>query len=358
MFPAMIDPELQDLRDQIDGLNGDLLSLMNRRLRVVEQVKRVKERTAYSLFDPARESRMFDKLLLDNEGPMTADLVRHLFKEIFKLSLDHMEADSRKRLQVHRKEGQADRTFELAGHVLGGPRKHLLAGPSAVESEEQVDAVAARLASLGVGFLQGGAFMPRTSPYSFQGHGLEGLKMLRGAADRHGLAVITEILDPRHVEAVAEYADVFCVGTRNMHNYELLRLLGQTDKPVMLKRGFMATLNEFVHAAEYVAKEGNDRLILCEGGIRTHEPWTRQTLDLSAVALLKQETPFPIVVDVAEGLGRKDVMVAMARAALAAGADAIAVQTHPTPSLALTDNEQQMDLDEVGAFCASVFPAA
>jgi 3-deoxy-7-phosphoheptulonate synthase/chorismate mutase len=356
MVRAMIDLELQDLRNQIDTINRDLLTLMNRRLRVVEQVKVVKERTTESLFNPARESRMFDKLLLANEGPMTTDLVRHLFKEIFKLSLDHMEADTRKRLHVHRREGEPDRRYDLRGHTLGGGPKHLIAGPSSVESIDQVDAVAAHVARLGGGFLQGGAFKPRTSPYSFQGHGAEGLRMLREAADRHGLAVITEILDPGHFEAVAEYTDVFSVGSRNMYNYELLRLLGQADKPVLLNRGFMATLNEFIHAAEYVAKEGNNDLILCERGIRTHERWTRYTLDLSAVALLKQETPFPIVVDLAQGLGRKDVMIPMARAALAAGADAIAVQVHPQPALALSDNEQQMSLEELSGFYAAVFP--
>ncbi len=357
MFRAMIDPELQDLRDQIDVVNRDLLALMNHRLRLVEQVKVVKERTAYKLFDPERESRMFDKLLLTNEGPMTSDLVRHLFKEIFKLSLDHMEADTRKRLYVHRKEGQPDRTYELGGHILGGRTPQLLAGPSAVESAEQVDAVAAHVASLGGGFLVGGAYVPRTSPYSFQGLGGEGLRLLRDAADWHGLAVMTEILDPRHVEEVGEQTDVFVVGTRNMHNFELLRLLGQTDKPVMLKRGFMATLDEFLLAAEYVAKEGNGQLILCERGIRTHGDWTRWTIDLAGVALLKQETPFPIVVDIAEGLGRKDVMPAMARAALAAGASAVAVQAHPNPALALTENEQQMTFDELTEFARAVFPA-
>ncbi len=352
----MIDPELQELRDEIDVVNTELLTLMNRRLRLVERVKVVKERNTYSLFNPKRESEMFDKLLLTNAGPMTADLVRHLFKEIFKLSLDHMEADTRNRLEVHRREGQADRVYELRGHALGAAGAPVvIAGPATVESQEQADAVAAKAAALGFGFLQGGAFKARTSPYSFQGHGVEGLKMLRAAADRHGLAVISECLDPRHVEAVAEYADVISVGNRNMFNYELLKLLGQAGRPVLIKRSFMGTLHEYIHALEYVAKEGNHDLILCERGIRTHERWTAHTMDVAAVALLKQETPFPVLVDVSVSAGRKDVMAPLARAALAAGADGLMLQVHPAPELALTDNEQQMDLDELESFAATVF---
>ena len=246
---AMTEAQLQGLRVEIDAINGQLLDLMNRRLRLVERVKDVKERTGAKLFSPRRESEMFTKLLLQNEGPMTADLVRAVFKEIFKLSLDHMEADTRRRLQVHRLDGEPDKVYEIRGHKRGGGVPQLISGPCAVESADQVEAVAAHLESLGVGFLRGGAFKPRTSPYSFQGLGVEGLKILRAAADRHGMAVVTEILDPRNFEDSERYSDVFQVGARNMYNYELLRLLGQSDKPVLLKRGFMATLEEFILAA-------------------------------------------------------------------------------------------------------------
>jgi 3-deoxy-7-phosphoheptulonate synthase/chorismate mutase len=351
----MSSDELSGLRGRIDGINEALLGLLNDRLRLVEQVKDVKQRSSSALFSPEREAEMFDKLLLANEGPLTADLVRHIFKEVFKLSLDHMEAEGRRTLRVHRHPGDPDRVYTIAGHVLGGAVPQLIAGPCSVESAEQLDAVASVLSAMGVGFLRGGAFKPRTSPYSFQGLGVPGLKLLREVADVHGMAVVTEVLDPRTFEDNERYSDVFQVGTRNMYNYELLKLLGQAKKPVLLKRGFMATLEEFILAAEYIAKEGNEQIILCERGIRTHERWTRNTLDLSAIPLLKLETPFPVVVDVSHGTGRKDIMIPMAKAALAAGADAIMCETHPNPALALSDNAQQMDLGEIKAFYTAVF---
>jgi len=351
----MSNDELSGLRERIDGINQELLRLLNERLELVEQVKDVKQRTSTALFSPEREAAMFDNLLLANTGPLTADLVRHIFKEVFKLSLDHMEAEGRRTLRVHRNPGDPDAIYDIAGHRMGGGMPQLIAGPCSVESAEQLDRVAAKLSSLGVGFLRGGAFKPRTSPYSFQGLGVEGLKLLRAAGDKYGMAVVTEILDPRTFEENERYSDVFQVGTRNMYNYELLRLLGQSGKPVMLKRGFMATLEEFILAAEYIAKEGNEKIILCERGIRTHERWTRNTLDLSAIPLLKLETPFPVVIDVSHGTGRKDIMIPMAKAALAAGADGIMCEAHPEPALALSDNAQQMDFDEIEAFYSEVF---
>ena len=278
----------------------------------------------------------------------------NLFKEVFKLALDHMESDTRRKLHVHRGNGDPDSVYSIRGHRLGA-EPQLIAGPCSVESLEQTEAVAVRLKSLGVSFLRGGAYKPRTSPYSFQGLGVPGLKILREVADRHDMVVVTEILDPRYFEQAEEYSDVFQVGTRNMYNYELLRLLGQASKPVLLKRGFMATLEEFILAAEYIAKEGNQEIILCERGIRTHERWTRNTIDVSAIPLLRLETPFPVVVDVSHGSGRKDIMIPMAKAALAAGAQGVMVEVHPTPALALSDNAQQMDLDELSAFHAAVF---
>jgi len=348
----MAEPPLEQLRSQIDALNSDLLTLLNERLRLVEEVQEVKAATGRPLFDPARESLELQALLLENSGPMTADQVRGIFKEVFKLSLGHMQQETRRTLHVHRGD-QPDSVYTIAGHRFGA-EPQLIAGPCSVESPEQVHAVAGKLAGLGVRFMRGGAYKPRTSPYSFQGLGIEGLKMLREAADAHGMAVVSEILDPRHLEAALEYSDVLQVGTRNMYNYELLKLLGRTDKPIMLKRGFMATLEEFVLAAEYIAHEGNEQIILCERGIRTHEKWTRNTLDLAAIPLLRIETPFPVVVDVAHGTGRKDLMIPMAKAAFAAGAQGVMVEVHPDPALALSDNAQQMNFDEFEAFVGAV----
>ena len=345
---------LAALRAQIDSTNEQLLALLNERLRLVEQIRAVKEKSSHRLYSPEREADMLDRLLLSNKGPLSADKLRHIFKEIFTLSLDHMEADKRRRLRVHRGPDDEDSVYVIRGHRLGATPQ-MIAGPCSVESVEQCEAVARRVKSLGGSFLRGGAYKPRTSPYSFQGLGVPGLKILREAADHHDLAVVTEILDPRHLDQVEQYCDVFQVGTRNMYNYELLRLLGQARKPVLLKRGFMATLEEFILAAEYIAKEGNEQIILCERGIRTHERWTRSTMDISAVPLLRIETPFPVVVDVSHATGRKDIMVPVARAALAAGAQGVMVEAHPTPALALSDNAQQMDLDELSAFHAAVF---
>jgi len=350
----MTDDELVALRRGIDDINGELLALLNRRTRLVEQVQEVKVRKGQRLFSPEREAAEIQALLLRNEGPLPSDKVRTLFKEIFKLSLDHMERGRDRELRVHRQVGDPDRVYTVRGHSIGA-EPTLIAGPCSVESHEQVEAVAAHLKGLGVGFLRGGAFKPRTSPYSFQGLGVEGLHILRDVADVHGLAVVTEILDPRHFEQVRDLADVYQVGARNMYNYELLKLLGRSDKPVLLKRGFMSTLEEFVLAAEYVAKEGNEQIILCERGIRTHERWTRNTLDLSAVPLLRNETPFPVVVDVSHGTGRKDLLTPMAKAAVACGASAVMAEVHPNPPLALSDNAQQMTLPEATAFVADVF---
>jgi len=350
----MTTASLDALRAQIDSTNERLLELLNERLRLVEDIRAVKERGSHRLYSPEREAEMLDRLLLSNAGPLTADKHRHIFKEIFPLSLDPMEADTRRGLRVHRGPEDEDSVYTIRGHRIGA-EPQMIAGPCSVESLEQCEAVAKRLKSLGGGFLRGGAYKPRTSPYSFQGLGVRGLEILREVADRHALAVVTEILDPRHLEQAERYSDVFQVGTRNMYNYELLKLLGQTNKPVLLKRGFMATLEEFILAAEYVAKEGNEQIILCERGIRTHERWTRNTMDVSAVPLLRIETPFPVLVDVSHATGRKDIMVPIARAALAAGAQGIMVEAHPTPSLALSDNAQQMDLDELTAFHHAVF---
>jgi len=352
----MTNRTLKELRSQIDVTNQGLLELLNERLTLVEDIRGSKEKASHRLYSPERESQMLDQLMLANDGPLTSDKLRHIFKEVFKLSLEHMESDTRRKLHVHRGAGDPDSVYTIRGHRLGG-QPQLIAGPCAVESIEQCDAVATRLRELGVSFLRGGAYKPRTSPYSFQGLGVPGLQILREVADRHDMAVVTEILDPRHLEGAEQYSDVFQVGTRNMYNYELLRLLGQTRKPVLLKRGFMATLEEFILAAEYIAKEGNQQIILCERGIRTHERWTRNTIDVSAIPLLRLETPFPVVVDISHGTGRKDIMIPMAKAALAAGAQGLMLEVHPQPALALSDNAQQMDLDELTAFHGAVFEA-
>ena len=227
-------------------------------------------------------------------------------------------------------------------------------GPCAVESYEQVLAVAQAIKAKGQKLLRGGAYKPRTSPYDFQGLGLEGLKILKELQMKQGLAVISEIVTPSHLEEALEYIDVIQIGARNMHNFELLKEAGSVNKPVLLKRGFAATIDEFINAAEYIISQGNDQIILCERGIRTYERATRNTLDISAVPILKQETHLPVFVDVTHSTGRRDLLIPTAKAAIAVGADGVMAEVHPDPAVALSDAAQQMDLNQFDEFYASM----
>lgn len=223
-------------------------------------------------------------------------------------------------------------------------------GPCAVESLEQVRQVGQAMKDQGLKLMRGGAFKPRTSPYDFQGLGVEGLQILRQVADEFDLAIISEILNPNDVEMALEYVDVIQVGARNMQNFDLLRAVGKVNKPVLLKRGLAATIDEFINAAEYIIAQGNDQIILCERGIRTYERATRNTLDISAVPILKKETHLPVIVDVTHSTGRRDLLLPTAKAALAIGADAVMAEVHPDPAVALSDSAQQMDIPEFHRF--------
>jgi 3-deoxy-7-phosphoheptulonate synthase len=232
--------------------------------------------------------------------------------------------------------------IELAGLRLGGPDLVLMAGPCAVESRRQIAGIAAVVAAQGVRILRGGAFKPRTSPYAFQGLGEKGLALLREAADRHGLAVVTEVMEVGAIATVARYADVLQVGARNMQNFPLLKALGAVGKPVLLKRGPSATIEELLMSAEYVLAAGNPRVILCERGIRTFETATRNTMDVSAIPVLKKLTHLPVVADPSHGTGLRDQVIPMARASVAAGADGVIVEVHTNPDEALSDGPQSL----------------
>jgi 3-deoxy-7-phosphoheptulonate synthase len=245
--------------------------------------------------------------------------------------------------------------------VVGGRDVITMAGPCAVESYEQTRLVAAEVARLGGRVLRGGAYKPRTSPYSFQGLGREGLEILRAVAEEFDLLVVTEALSVEQLPLVAEYADIIQIGSRNMHHYPLLWAAGEQNKPVVLKRGFMSTIDEWLQAAEHVISRGNERVILCERGIRTFETATRNTFDVNAVALIKETTPFPVLADPSHATGRTDLVVAVARSAVAAGADGVLVEFHHNPSEALSDGDQALPLaamarfrDEVGAVARAV----
>jgi 3-deoxy-7-phosphoheptulonate synthase len=232
--------------------------------------------------------------------------------------------------------------------LVGGMEVAVMAGPCAIESEEQIEACAQFVAGSGAQILRGGAFKPRSSPYSYQGLGLDGLKMLRKAADRHGLAVVTEVMTIEQIETISEYADLLQVGARNMQNYPLLTALGHAGKPVLLKRGMSATIQEWLMSAEYILTEGNPDVILCERGIRTFETATRNTLDLSAVPVIKHLSHLPVIVDPSHGVGIRRYVAPMAHAAVASGADGIMIEIHPNPDKALSDGPQSLTFEEFG----------
>lgn len=243
--------------------------------------------------------------------------------------------------KIASKEVQRDRTVVTAGSLcVGGEKIAVIAGPCSVEGEEQIITIAKLVKEAGASALRGGAFKPRTSPYSFQGLKEEGLKLLAAARDVSGLAIVTEVMTPSNVELVARYADVLQIGARNMQNYDLLLAVGQQPKPVLLKRGPAATAEEFLLAAEYILDQGNKNVILCERGIRTFEDHTRFTLPLSIVPYLRERTHLPIVVDPSHGTGKASLITAMSKASIAAGADGLAIEVHPDPEKAWSDGAQ------------------
>ena len=245
--------------------------------------------------------------------------------------------------------------------TVGGQDVILMTGPCSVESYDQTRTVAQEVARLGGRVLRGGAYKPRTSPYSFQGLGREGLEILRAVADEFDLLVVTEALGVEQLPLVAEYTDIIQIGSRNMQHYPLLWAAGEFDKPVLLKRGFMSTVDEWLKAAEQISSRGNDRIVLCERGIRSFETATRNTLDTNAIALIKQTSPYPILADPSHATGRADLVFAAARAAVAAGADGLLVEFHNNPAEALSDADQALPLaalarfrDEVGKVAQAV----
>jgi len=255
----------------------------------------------------------------------------------------------------------ASRHFKPGGTVIklgsveiGGSRVVTMAGPCSVENEDQIERAAEIVAQAGAQIIRGGAFKPRSSPYSFQGLGEEGLRILRRAADRHGLLVISEVMDQTQIPLLVEYADILQIGARNMQNFNLLRKLGEIRKPVLLKRGIAATIEELLLSAEYILSGGNYEVILCERGIRTFETATRNTMDISAFPVLKRLTHLPVVGDPSHGTGKRDFVLAMARAATAAGADGLLVEVHHDPDHALSDGAQTLRPEQFREMMAQV----
>lgn len=342
----MTGKSLEELRKELDQLNLEILETITKRAEIVQEIGKVKAKQGVDKFDPIREKKMLDELVAKNKGPFENNTVRYLFKQIFKASLDLQQNDQRKVLLVSRKEHLEDTIVKVGNEEIGNGDKMMVAGPCSVESEGQVREVAKSLKRMGVPFLRGGAFKPRTSPYDFQGLGENGLKILRKVADEFGLKVVSEIVSPDHIDFATDYVDVIQIGARNMQNFELLKRTGMVSTPVLLKRGMSATIEEFMFAAEYIVSHGNTQVILCERGIRTYEKATRNTLDISAVPILKQETHLPVLVDITHSTGRRDILLPIAKSALAAGANGIMVEVHPEPAVALSDAKQQINIPQ------------
>jgi len=248
----------------------------------------------------------------------------------------------------------ADTVVDVAGVPIGGKQLTVIAGPCSVESEEQLMTTGLAVKAAGARLLRGGAYKPRTSPYSFQGLGEDGLKILAKVREATGLGIVTEVMESSEVDMVADYADLLQVGARNMHNTKLLRALSRLKKPILLKRNFSATLNEFLMSAEYLLAGGNDRVVLCERGIRTFVEYTRNTLDLNIVPAIKKLSHLPIIVDPSHGTGRHDLVIPMSLAAVAAGADGLIVEVHPNPSEAFSDGEQSLTPDNFARLMQSL----
>ncbi len=253
---------------------------------------------------------------------------------------------------------KTDTTIQVNSHIIGGKKIHVAAGPCAVENRTTLFQIAEKVKSAGATFLRGGAFKPRTSPYSFQGLGVEGLKYLKEAKEKTGLPIISEIMDPRDMDVMLEYVDILQIGTRNMQNFKLLVEVGSVDKPVLLKRGMSATIKELLMAAEYILSRGNEKVILCERGIRTFETATRNTLDLSAVPLLKSLSHLPVAVDPSHGVGKRELVAPMAAAAVAAGADLLLIEVHTNPEEALSDGEQSLTPEQFSEMMKNIMAVA
>jgi len=290
---------------------------------------RGKERTVIGVVGNSRTSR--EVLLALSSAPGVEEIVR--ISHPYKLAARSV-----------RPEGTV---IDLGkGVSVGGTDVAIAAGPCAVESAEQITEIAEKVATAGAKLLRGGAFKPRSSPYSFQGLGEDGLKMMRDAAERFGLLVVSEVMDPSQIEIMLPYVDVLQVGARNMQNYHLLRGLGEVDKPVLLKRGMSATIEELLLSAEYIMSGGNYKVILCERGIRTFETALRNTFDIAAIPVLKSLSHLPVFADPSHGTGKRDKVIPMSRAAIAAGADGLIIEVHPDPERALSDGVQSLYPDQ------------
>jgi len=339
--------QVEALRGEIDEVTRELVALVERRAELSQRVGALKSNADLPARDFMREERLLRQAVAQARGVLPARSIEAIVQQIIDEGMATRGVGSdRAPLLGRRVRGTSfqDSRVQDLGLGLGGSA--FIAGPCAVESEAQIDEAASRLSRLGVGWLRGGGFKPRTSPHAFAGLGLSGVRALSAAAKRHGMRCVTEVLDPRDVADVAEHVDALQIGARNMQCFPLLREVAQAGLPVILKRGFGATLAEWLAAAEHIAAAGDAKIVLCERGIRTFEDSTRATLDLASVPQAQAATGLPVIVDVSHAAGRRALVAPLTRAAFAVGADAVMIEVHPDPDAARSDAAQQLDLDD------------
>jgi 3-deoxy-7-phosphoheptulonate synthase/chorismate mutase len=352
----MSESRLQELRSEVDVINLQILELLNKRASVVSEIGKVTAQMGSSFYDPQREAYMITQLEKNNKGPFSNETIKALFREIFRASMAMEEKEARAQILVQRKSPDQATVITMPDGVtkIGGNGFTVIAGSCAVESYAQMDEVAAALAERGVKIMRGMAYKPRTSPYDYQGMGEEGLKIARQVANKYGMFVVSEIMDKSQIEMFSDYVDIFWVGARNMQNSFLLKALGKIRQPVILKNGLASTMEEFLYGAEYIVSSGNPNVMLISRGIRTFEKWTRNTLDIGGVAVLKLESHLPVIVDISHSAGRRDIAVPMARAAKASGADGLMVEVHPNPPVAMSDAKQQLSIPQFNALMDAI----
>ncbi len=354
----MTQNRLQELRAEVDDINLQILDLLSKRAGLASEIGKVQQQLGTSFYDPEREAQMLTALEQNNKGPFSNETIKALFREIFRASLALEEKEARQKIRVQRKSKDERTVITMPdGLQIGNSEFTIISGPCAVESMEQMDETASALASRGVRILRGMGWKPRTSPYDFQGMGEEGLKIARQVANKYNMYLTTEIMDLSQIPVMIDYVDIFWVGARNMQNSFLLKALGNVRQPVILKHSFGSTMEEFLYAAEYIVASGNPNVILMERGIRTFEKWTRATLDLGGLAVLKLETHLPVIVDVSHSAGRRDIAIPMARAAKAVGADGLMFECHPNPPVAMSDAKQQLSIPEMHALLDAITDA-
>lgn len=350
----MTNEKVDSLRSEIDKINLELLALLNKRGEIATEIGTIQSDMGVSQYDPKREMEMLNALVEANEGPFDDPSIKSLFKSIFQASMVSSIASEKPKFLTSRA-GRADTVVYVGDTPIGGNHPPaFITGPCAIESQEQIDLTAKVVAESGIKLFRGGAYKPRSNPYSFQGLGEQAMIWAREACDKYGLQFVAEIMDAGDLDLCMKYVDMLQIGARNSQNFTLLKAVGKTERPVLLKRGLSSTIEEWIMSAEYVMSEGNPNVVLCERGIRTYEKYTRNTLDISAVALAKIETHLPVIVDATHSGGRRDLLVPLTKAGLAAGADGIMVEVHPNPAVALSDQKQQMDFDQFEAYLAAV----